>query len=137
MCSIENIQRLNKHKTSVSVYCILATVTYRTQMRNYTDTMALQYKDCGEKTTLKCKEYPKHNSILFFMREKIARLLIQKLSFLCFSGVATASNLFLSTRHSLPTCWYSSIPGIFSVVFMSWWKDSPSSSIIASKFSGK
>jgi len=40
------------------------------------------------------------------MTEKIAQLLIQKLSFLCFSGVATASNLFLSTSNSLPTCWY-------------------------------
>jgi len=29
-------------KTSVSVYCIIATVTYKTQMRNYTDIMALQ-----------------------------------------------------------------------------------------------
>jgi len=56
MCSTENIQRLNKHKTSVSVYCILATVTYKTQMRNYADIMALQCKDCGDKTTLKCKE---------------------------------------------------------------------------------
>jgi len=56
MCSIENIQRLNKHKTSVSVYCILVTVTYKTQMRNYADMMALQCKDCGGKTTLKCKE---------------------------------------------------------------------------------
>jgi len=25
-------------------------------MRNYTDIMALQCKDCGDKTTLKCKE---------------------------------------------------------------------------------
>jgi len=59
MCSIENIQRLNKHKTSVSVYCcilILATVTYKAQVRNYTDIMALQCKDCGDKTALKCKE---------------------------------------------------------------------------------
>jgi len=56
MCSIENIQMLNKHKTAVGVYCILATVTYMTQMRNYTDIMALQCKDCGDITTLKCKE---------------------------------------------------------------------------------
>jgi len=38
-----NVQhRKHKHKTSVSVYCILAIVTYKTQMRNYTDIMALQ-----------------------------------------------------------------------------------------------
>ena len=49
------------------------------------------------------------------MTEKIARLLIQKWSFRCFSGVATASNPFLSTSNSLPICWYSSIPGIFSI----------------------
>jgi len=55
MCSIENIQRLNKHKTSVRVYCILAAVTYKKQMINYTDIMALQCKDCGDKTMLKCK----------------------------------------------------------------------------------
>jgi len=43
MCSIENIQRLNKHKTSVIVYCRFATMTYKTQMRNYTDiVVALQ-----------------------------------------------------------------------------------------------
>ena len=29
---------------------------------------------------------------------------------------------------------YSGIPGIFSIVFISWWKDSPCSSIIASEF---
>jgi len=27
----KHAKRLNKHKTSVSVYCILATVTYKTQ----------------------------------------------------------------------------------------------------------
>ena len=70
MCSIENIQRLNKHKTSVSVYCILASVTYKTQMINYTDMIALQCKDYGDKTTLKCKELPKHDSILFFHDRK-------------------------------------------------------------------
>jgi len=70
MCSIENIQRLNKHKTSVGVYCILATVTYKSQKRKYTDIMALQCKDCGDKTTLKCKELPKHDSILFFHDRK-------------------------------------------------------------------
>jgi len=42
-----NVQRrkhteVKKHKTSVSAYCILATVTYKTQMRNYTDIMASQ-----------------------------------------------------------------------------------------------
>jgi len=46
-------KRLNKHKTSVSVYCILATVTYKTQMRKYTDIMALQWPyyglDCGDR----------------------------------------------------------------------------------------
>jgi len=35
MCSIENIQRLNKHKPSVSVNCIHVTVTYKKQMRYY------------------------------------------------------------------------------------------------------
>jgi len=38
----KHTKRLNKHKTSVRVYCILATVTYKTQMRKYTDTMVLQ-----------------------------------------------------------------------------------------------
>jgi len=56
MRSVENMQRLNKHKTSVSVYCILATVTYKTQMRKYTDIMALQCKDCGDRKALKCQE---------------------------------------------------------------------------------
>jgi len=57
-----NVQRrkhtkmLNKHKTSVSVYCILATVTYKTRMRKYTDIMALQYKLCGDRKVLKCQE---------------------------------------------------------------------------------
>ena len=55
MCSIENVQRLNKHN-SVSVYCILAAVTYKTQMRNYTDIMAFNAKTVVKKTTLKCKE---------------------------------------------------------------------------------
>jgi len=31
----KHTKRLNKHKTSVSVYCILAIVTYKTQMRKY------------------------------------------------------------------------------------------------------
>jgi len=56
MCSIENILTLNKQKTSLSVYCILVTVTYKTQIRNYTDIMALKWKDCGDKRTLKYKE---------------------------------------------------------------------------------
>jgi len=34
-------KKLNKHKTLVSVYCMLSTVTYKTQMRNYRDIMAL------------------------------------------------------------------------------------------------
>jgi len=54
VCSIENIQRFNKQKTSDNAYCILTTVTYKTQMRNYTDIMALQCKYWGEKKTLKC-----------------------------------------------------------------------------------
>jgi len=58
--------------------------------------------------------------VLFFDDRKLARLLIQVLYFLCFSRVATVSNLFLSTSNSLPTCWYSSIPGIFSIVYISW-----------------
>jgi len=97
---------------------------------------------CSAKVVVKkqrsnAKNCPNMIAYSFFMTEKIVRLLIQKLSFLCFSGVATASNLFLSTSNSLPTCWYSSIPGIFSTVFVSWWKDSPCSSITASKFSEK
>jgi len=57
-----NVQRrkhtngLNKYKTSVSVYCILANVTYKTQMRKYTDIMALQLKDCVDKKALRCQE---------------------------------------------------------------------------------
>jgi len=49
-------KRLNKHKTSVSVYSILTTVTYKMQMRKYTDIMALQCKDCGDRKVLKCQE---------------------------------------------------------------------------------
>jgi len=52
----KHTKRVNKHKTSVSAYCVLATVTYRTQMRNYTDIMALQCKDCGDRKVLKCQE---------------------------------------------------------------------------------
>jgi len=47
---------VKKLKNSVGVCCILATVTDKTQMRNYTDIMSLLCKDGGEKTTLKCKE---------------------------------------------------------------------------------
>jgi len=50
------VERLNKHKISVSAYCMFATVTYKTQMRKYTDIMALQYKDCGDRKALKCQE---------------------------------------------------------------------------------
>ena len=100
-------------------------MTYKTQMRNYTDIMALQCKDCGEKTTLKCKELPKYDSIPFFHDRKYCTVANPEMSFLCFSGVATATNLFLSTSNSLPTCWYSSIPGVFSIVFLSWRKDFP------------
>ena len=88
--------RLNKHKTSVSVYCLLATVTNKTQMRKCTDIMALQCKDCGDRKALKCQEFPKYYSILFFQRESNAWLLILKLPFLYFSGEATASNLSFS-----------------------------------------
>jgi len=73
MCSIENIQRLNKHKTSVSVCCILATVTYKTQMRNYTDIMA---KIVVTKQCQSAKNNPNMIAYSFFMTEKIARLLI-------------------------------------------------------------
>jgi len=52
----KHTQNLNKHKTSVIVYCILATVTHKTQMRNHTDIMTLQCIDCGDNKTLKCKE---------------------------------------------------------------------------------
>jgi len=45
-------------------------------MKNYTDIMVLQCKGCGDETTLKCKEKPKHDSILFFHDRKIAWLLI-------------------------------------------------------------
>ena len=96
---------------------------------------------CNAKIVVKKRENAKNSPNMiacsFFMTEKIARLLIQKLSYLCFSWVATASNLFLSTSNSLPKCWYSSFPGIFSIVYISWWKDSLCSSIIASKFLGK
>jgi len=52
----KHAKRSNKHKTSVSVYCMLATVTYKTQMRKYTDITALQCKDCGDSKALKCQE---------------------------------------------------------------------------------
>jgi len=44
----KHTQNLNKHKTSDNVYCILTTVTYKTQMRNYTDIMTLQSIQCGD-----------------------------------------------------------------------------------------
>jgi len=116
MCSVENMQRGETNTTSVSVYCIFATVTYKTQMRKYTDITDLQCKDCGDRKALKCQELLKHDSIAysFFMRENNTWLLILTLSFLCFSGVATVSNLFFTTSNSLPSCWYSSCLGIFS-----------------------
>ena len=86
VCSIENIQRLNKHKTSVRAYCILATVTYKTQMRNYTDIMALQCKDRGDETTLKCKEQPKHDNILFFHDRKDCMVANPEIVFSVFFG---------------------------------------------------
>jgi len=62
----KHTKMLHKHKIAVSVYCIFATVTYKTQMRKYTDIMALQCKDCGDRKALKCQEFPKHGSIPFF-----------------------------------------------------------------------
>jgi len=50
----KHTKRFNEHKTSVSVYCIPATVTHKTQMRKYTDTMTLQCKDCVDRKALKC-----------------------------------------------------------------------------------
>jgi len=52
----KHTKNLNKNKTSVNVYCKLATVTYKTQMRNYTDIITLQCIDCGDSNTFKCKE---------------------------------------------------------------------------------
>jgi len=49
----KNRKRFNKHKISVSICCMLATVTYKTQMTNYTDIMALQCNDCDEKNNVK------------------------------------------------------------------------------------
>ena len=86
MCSIENIRRLNKHKTSVSVYCILATVTYKTQMRNYTHIMALRCKECGDATTLKCNEWPKHDSMLVFHERKDCTVVNPEIVFSEFFG---------------------------------------------------
>ena len=71
---------------SVSVYCILATVTYKTQMRNYANIMALQCKDCGEETTLKCKEYPKRDSTLFFHDRKDCTVANPEIVFSVFFG---------------------------------------------------
>jgi len=57
-----NVQRrkhtkmLHKHKTSVSAYCVHVTMTYKTQIRKYTDIMALQCKDCADRNVLKCQE---------------------------------------------------------------------------------
>jgi len=67
-------------------------------MRKYTDIMDWQWKDCGDRKALKCQEQLKHDSIAysFFMRENNPCLLILKLPFLCFSGVATVSNLYFS-----------------------------------------
>jgi len=66
----KHTKKSNKHKTSVSVYCILATVTNKTEMKKYTNTMALQCEDCDERKALKCLELPKHDSILFFHDRK-------------------------------------------------------------------
>jgi len=60
------------------------------------------------------------------MTENNAWLLILKLLFLCFSGVATASNLTFSAPGIV--CHHVGIPASlvsFPIVFISWWKDSP------------
>jgi len=69
------------------------------------------------------------------MREHNAWLLIQKLLFLCFSGVATASNLSFSA----PAIVWQHV-GIqasllsFLHCFISWWKETPCSSIMLLSF---
>jgi len=87
---------------SVSVYCILATVTYKTQMRNYIDIMALQCKGCGEKTMLNAKNSPNMIAYSFFHDRKDCTVANPEIVFSVFS-VTTDSNLFLSTSSSLPT----------------------------------
>jgi len=58
-----------------------------------------------------------------------------KLPFLCFSGVATASDLFFQHKQWFAIMlvfhgfWY-----LFSLVFISWWKDYPCSSIMLLSF---
>ena len=62
-------------------------------MKNHTNIRAFQCKDYGNKKTLKCKEDPKHDSMLFFHAKKYCTLANPELAFLYFLGLATASNL--------------------------------------------
>ena len=115
----KHTKRVNKHKTSVSAYCGLATVTYRTQMRNYTDIMALQCKDCGDRKVLKCQEQPKYDSVLFFHDRKKCMVANPDIAFSVFFGSSYCQQpLFFTTSNSLPSCWYSSVAGIFSSLFL-------------------
>ena len=49
-------KKLRKYKTSGYVYYKLATVTCKIHEKNYTNTMALRCKDCGDKKALKNKK---------------------------------------------------------------------------------
>ena len=71
----------------------------------------------------------------FFMRESNAWLLILKLAFSVFFRRSYCQQpLFFCTSNSLPSCWYSSVPGNFSPLFLSWWKDSPCYSAMLLRF---
>ena len=71
------------------------------------------------KTRENAKNSPNMIAYSFFMTEKMARLLILKLRFLCFSGVATASNL--SFQAPAIVCHHVGTPAslvIFSPLFL-------------------
>ena len=72
---------LNKHKTRAYLYCILATVTHKVHVKNYTNILALQCKNSGDRKALKFKEEPKHDSILFFHDKKYCALANPEIAF--------------------------------------------------------
>jgi len=97
-------------------------------MRNYTDGMPLHCKIVVTKKRQNAKNSPNKIAYSFFMTEKIARLRILKLPFVCFSEVATASNFSFSAppivcHHvgipaslvSLLHCFYILVEGLTSL----------------------
>jgi len=63
----KHVKMLNKHKISVSVYCILPTVTYKTKKIHRYYGLAMQR--LGDRKVLKCQEYPNMIAYSSFMRK--------------------------------------------------------------------